>query len=114
MFMQTAPLYYSAWGAHVRWWAPEPWVHLRMQTDLFYDRLRLKLNEQEFAAQKYVYETLNRATASELLRAAAEAGFEVTREHRTYDEIPIPEDLKEIFREDVLTTNQLVFLAKHA
>ncbi len=41
-------------------------------------------------------------TAGQLLRAVKQAGFEVIREYRTHDEVPVPEDLKEIYTEDVL------------
>jgi hypothetical protein len=53
-------------------------------------------------------------TAQQLTRAVKQAGFEIVREYRTYDEIDIPDDLAEIYREEVLKTNQLVLRAKHA
>jgi hypothetical protein len=56
---------------------------------------------------------INRATASQLIRSAERAGFAIVREYRTYDEIPVPDGLEEIYAVDALTTNQLVFLAKH-
>jgi hypothetical protein len=96
-------------------WVPAPWAHLTMQQDLFYAALRERTTSRDQADQlQWVYETLNRVTAPQLLRAVRQAGFEVAREYRTYDEMPVPEELKEIYTEDVLTTNQLVFLARHA
>jgi SAM-dependent methyltransferase len=115
MFLQTTPLFYSAEGSHMKPWVPAPWAHLTMQQDLFYAALRERTNSQDQADElQWVYETLNRVTAPQLLRAVKQAGFEIVREYRTYDELPVPAELKEIYTEDVLTTNQLVFLARHA
>jgi 2-polyprenyl-3-methyl-5-hydroxy-6-metoxy-1,4-benzoquinol methylase len=115
MFLQTTPLYYSAEGSHLKPWVPAPWAHLAMQQDLFYAALRAKTDSEEQALHLiWVYETLNRVTAPQLLRAAKRAGFKIVREYTTVEEFEIPEDVKEIYNEDVLRTNQLVFLAKHA
>jgi cyclopropane fatty-acyl-phospholipid synthase-like methyltransferase len=115
MFLQTTPLYYSAEGSHLKPWVPAPWAHLLMQQDLFYAALAQQTESEEQARQlRWVYETLNRVTAPQLLRAARRAGFEIVREFRTFDELDIPEDLKEIYNADVLRTNQLVFLATHS
>jgi hypothetical protein len=115
MFMQTTPLFYSAEGSHLKPWIPAPWAHLTMQQDLLYAALRKAADSREQADQvQWVYETLNRATAPQLLWAARNAGFEVVKEYRTYDEIIPPDELKEIYAEEVLTTNQLVFVARHA
>jgi cyclopropane fatty-acyl-phospholipid synthase-like methyltransferase len=115
MFLQTTPLYYSAEGSHLKPWIPEPWAHLSMQQDLFYEALRARTHSRQQADElQYVYETLNKVTAPQLLRDVKAAGFQVIREYRTRDEHPIPDELKQIFNEDVLMTNQLVLLAKHA
>ncbi|HEY0182690.1 MAG TPA: class I SAM-dependent methyltransferase [Rhodopila sp.] len=115
MFLQTTPLYYSAEGSHLKPWVPAPWAHLSMQQDLFYAALRASADSDEHANHlKWVYETLNRATAPQLLRAARQAGFEIIREYRTHDELDIPDEIKEIYTPEALTTNQLVFLARHA
>jgi SAM-dependent methyltransferase len=115
MFLQTTPLFYSAEGSHLKPWVPTSWAHLTMQQDLLYAALRKAADSREQANQlQWVYETLNRVTAPQLLRAARQAGFEVVKEYRTHDEIAPPDELKEIYTEDVLTTNQLVFIARHA
>jgi len=111
MFLQTTPLYYSAEGSHLKPWIPEPWAHLWMQRSEFYDKLRTKLTPEEASHLQHVFETLNKTTAPALLRAAREAGFEILREYRTRDESKPPDSLLDVFNEDVLTTNQLVFLA---
>ena len=115
MFLQTTPLFYSAEGSHMKPWVPQPWAHLIMQQDLFYEALRKRTSSPDQSHQlQFVYETLNRITAPHLLKAARQAGFEVIREYKTFDEIAVPDELKEIYSLDVLTTNQLVFLARHA
>lgn len=114
MFLQTTPLFYSTEGSHLKPWVPVPWAHLTMQQDLLYAALRERTDSRDQADHlQWVYERLNRMTAPQLLRAVKQTGFEVVREYRTHDEVPVPEELKEIYTEDVLTTNQLVFLAKH-
>lgn len=115
MFLQTTPLYYSAEGAHLMPVVAAPWSHLSMQQDRLYDELRRNADSPEQAEHlQWVYERLNRVTAPGLLRCAEQAGFAVIKEYRTYNEIVVPEDLKEIYTMEALTTNQLVFLAKHA
>jgi cyclopropane fatty-acyl-phospholipid synthase-like methyltransferase len=115
MFLQTTPLYYSAFGSHFQRWMPIPWSHLSIQHDLFCNEMRARVADEAQARDLLcMYENLNRATANQILRAAAKAGFEIVREYRTHDDYPIPTDLEEIFREEVLLTNQLVFLARHA
>jgi cyclopropane fatty-acyl-phospholipid synthase-like methyltransferase len=113
MFLQTTPLYYSAKGSHLTEQIPTPWAHLLMQQDLLYKELRDKCStyEQAYFLQTAIYETLNRITAPGLLRAAKEAGFEIVREYRTHDQDTPPAELLEVFNEDVLVTDQLVFLA---
>ncbi|EIF28195.1 methyltransferase family protein [Burkholderia sp. Ch1-1] len=115
MFLQTTPLFYSAFGSHFQQWIPEPWAHLSMQQDLLFARVRAKVqNDADYDSLMRTYETLNRATDTQIIRAIREAGFEIVKEHRTYDEYPIPPDLSEVYQEKVLRTQQLVFLAKHA
>ena len=64
MFLQTTPLYYSAEGSHFKPWTPEPWAHLVMQQDLFYQALRMATeNRQQADDLIHVYDTLNRVTA---------------------------------------------------
>ena len=114
MFLQTTPLYYSAEGSHLKPWVPAPWSHLQMQQDLLYAALSEKTTKEQFEHLRFVYKSLNRATAPGLIRAAEASGFKIVREYRTSDEIPIPDELKEIYVEDTLRTNQLVFLATHS
>ncbi|APH54652.1 Hypothetical protein GbCGDNIH9_1035 [Granulibacter bethesdensis] len=114
MFLQTTPLYYSAFGSHFEPWIPTPWAHLSMQEDKFREKLRLATIDNEALHKELtdVYNTLNRATDAQLLEAARAVGFEIIREHRTYDDYPIPDVLKNIYQEQVLRTQQLVFMAR--
>lgn len=115
MFLQTTPLYYSAEGSHFKPWIPEPWAHLSMEQDLFYAALRSATETPQQANDLIqVYEGLNRVTAPQLIRAVQQAGFEVIREYRTYDDLPIPDHLLEIYTKEALTTQQVVLLAGHA
>lgn len=115
MFLQTTPLYYSAEGSHFKPWIPEPWAHLSMQQDLFYEALRSATDGPQQAVDLIgVYEGLNRMTARQLIRAVQQAGFEVLREYRTYDDLPIPDHLLEVYTKEALTTQQVVLLAGHA
>ncbi|MGF7136723.1 cyclopropane fatty-acyl-phospholipid synthase-like methyltransferase [Paraburkholderia sp. EB58] len=115
MFLQTTPLFYSAFGSHFQHWMPDPWSHLSIQHDVFCNEIKKRVGDRSAANDLLcMYENLNRATANQILRAARRVGFDVVKEHRTYDDYPIPDDLREIYSEDVLRTNQLVFIAKHA
>ncbi len=113
MFLQTTPLYYSAWGAHFRTQLPVPWAHLSMQESLLFEELRkgcASADEANFLRTQ-IFETLNKATAPGLLRACEEAGFQIVRKFCTCTEESPPSELIEIFHEEILTTEQLVFLA---
>ncbi len=112
MFLQTTPLYYSAWGSHTRPQVPIPWAHLLFQESLFFDKLREGSGSRAEAdfLQTEILQTLNKATAGVILKAAKQAGFEIVREYRTRNAENPPAELLEIFTEDVLTTEQLVFL----
>jgi cyclopropane fatty-acyl-phospholipid synthase-like methyltransferase len=115
MFLQTTPLYYSAEGSHLKPWIPAPWAHLSMQHDLLIDALRKKAPSLDLADNlQWVYESLNKATAAQIIRAAQGAGFRIVRDYRTLDEIEPPPALLEIYTKEALTTNQLVFLAEPA
>ncbi|MEX3967947.1 methyltransferase domain-containing protein [Paraburkholderia sp. EG286B] len=115
LFMQTTPLYFSAFGSHFQHWIPAPWSHLLIQHDVYCNELRRRVGDEAQAHDLWcMFENLNRATANQIVRAARQAGLEIIREHRTYDDYQIPDDLREIYAEEVLRTNQLVFLARHA
>jgi len=115
LFIQIAPLYYSAEGSHMMPWVRVPWGHLIYQHDIFYHNLaRVVGDGEELRSLWSTYRTLNKLTAPQLVDAVKAAGFEIVRDYRTKDEYDIPSSLRAIFQEDVLTTNQIVILARAA
>lgn len=115
LFIQIAPLYYSAEGSHLFHRFDEPWAHLSLQHDVLYARLRERVaDEAELRVLWGTYETLNRMTVPELRRAVRSAGFEIDRELAMKDERPIPPGLLEVYAEEALRTFQVVLLARPA
>jgi SAM-dependent methyltransferase len=133
IFLQISPLYYSRDGSHLAPWIPVPWGHLALQADDYYKRLlsapatpdHLRSSwsvyipmDAEQAEERRVlwetYDTLNKATAPQLARLAAQAGLKIVRDYRTRNDDPIPSDLAEIFNEDVLRTEQIVWMLQSA
>ena len=121
-FIQIAPLYYSAFGSHFEALIDEPWAHLTMQDDLFYqtamdtvesshyvsggDHQLQELKEELSGA----YRGLNRITADEVIELFEEHGFRTLRQERTKTDIEIPGPLARIFSRDVLETDQIAAL----
>lgn len=115
LFIQIAPLYYSADGSHLFHRIPEPWGHLSNQHSAYYAKLCNACDSKdEVAALWSCYEWLNRITAPQLKRALTHAGFDVIREYYTVSEHTPPPQLLEIFAEDVLRTTQVVYLCRAA
>jgi SAM-dependent methyltransferase len=113
LFLQIAPLYYSAEGSHLKPWIPEPWAHLRYQHSVYKKMLEAGCpDEAERKTLWSVFTTLNKVTADQLVDLSNRAGFEVLRDYRTQDEITVPSDLPSIFKIDVLSNNQVVLLLK--
>jgi hypothetical protein len=117
ILVQIAPLYYSAEGSHLMQWVNEPWGHLLNQHNAYYDKLvaaTRECSEELCTALWSTYRTLNRITVSELVNLLKGHGFEILKEYKTQDGIDPPERLKKIFDLSVLTTNQIVLLARRA
>jgi 2-polyprenyl-3-methyl-5-hydroxy-6-metoxy-1,4-benzoquinol methylase len=113
MFIQIAPLFYSAKGAHLFHKVPEPWGHLTIQANVFEARLRAECeSDEEFESLWSTYRTLNRVTADELQAKIAQAGFSIDRTYVTTDNSPIPGNLTSVYHPSVLTTDQVVVLAR--
>lgn len=113
LFIQIAPLYYSSQGSHMQSRIPEPWAHLRMQHNLFVDRLfRACPDKAEFNLLHGTYQTLNRVTVPALLSAVEAAGFGIVRSYTTQEDITPPAELLAVYREEVLRTNQVALLAR--
>jgi hypothetical protein len=58
------------------------------------------------------YTTLNRMTADELIGHLENAGFEIVGKALSHDGPKPPARLKAIFREEILTNNQVMLLAR--
>jgi len=113
LLVQIAPLYYSAEGSHLLHKVPEPWGHLATQHSAYYEKLCSAVAEAgERQALWSTFRTLNRITADALVGKIVDAGFQVVRTHKTRDAVEPPPPLTEIFQRDVLTTNQIVVLAR--
>ncbi len=115
VFVQIAPLFYSAQGSHLSHLIPQPWAHLLYQHNVFWDLL-VKATPNLPAAERdalwSTYRTLNRITAPELVELFQRNGFEVLRRYETQESIPPPQRLLNIFRPEILSTNQVVLLAR--
>jgi len=115
VFIQIAPLYYSAEGSHLYDFIKEPWGHLIHPTNVYYDKLVSAEsidNEDLRKALLSTYNTLNRITVSELERRFENKQFEIIRKYTTRDELEPPDSLTEIYNYNVLTTNQVVLLLR--
>ncbi|HUJ11305.1 MAG TPA: class I SAM-dependent methyltransferase [Verrucomicrobiae bacterium] len=113
LFIQVAPLYYSAEGSHMMPWVPEPWGHLLNQHDIYYSKLASAVRDPEQLRLLWsTYRTLNRITAPGLVTLVRQAGLEIVRDYRTKDEYVIPSELAEIFQPEILSTNQIVLLLR--
>jgi len=113
LFVQVAPLYYSAEGSHLVHRLSEPWVHLSHQHNALYDALVAAVPDAAEVRELWsTYETLNRITGPELVDAIAAAGFDILQTHYTQDKETPPKRLTQIFDSRVLTTNQVALLAR--
>lgn len=132
LFLQISPLYYSREGSHLAPWVGQPWAHLTMEHEDYRKALYNAPPTDEYVRKAWsvyipldapkkeerdalweTYGTLNKATAPQLERAAASAGLKIVRDYRTKCDDPIPQDLLEIFHEDILRTEQIVWLLRH-
>ena len=110
---QIAPLFYSSEGSHLTHRIREPWCHLLTQHSVFYERLCAAVPDPaERDALWSTYRTLNRITARELVERIARSGFEVLRTYFSKDAAAPPQRLRAIYRDEVLSTNQVVVLAR--
>lgn len=113
LFVQIAPLYYSADGSHLYHRIPEPWAHLRDQDSVYYDKLcRACDSPEEVAALWSCYQWLNKMTAAQLREHLQVAGFVIEREFFAGFPAEVPADLLTVYQREVLETNQLVYLAR--
>jgi SAM-dependent methyltransferase len=128
IFLQIAPLYYSAFGSHLEALIEKPWAHLLWQHNHLYHaamtakgkiisgNLVEETNDQNFEEFKKgtwsCYETLNKITADEVVELFESHGFETIKQYRSNCNHTPPENLKKIFFAQILLTEQIVVLFK--
>jgi SAM-dependent methyltransferase len=112
LFVQIAPLYYSAEGGHLAAYGVSPWGHLIDQVDNL--KAVVLSDPAKLSATKTTtwscFEGLNRLTADELISTVSARGFQLLRQYRTHDDEAPPDELLKIYNRDILTTNQVVAL----
>lgn len=125
-FLQIEPLYYSAFGSHLGRYNEQPWHHLQSTDEALWAGIQahrgpIDAAERDFGFddfgvegyKKFVFDeylALNRLTADEVVSLMTGVGFQVLREERRQLPIPVPEQLRERFPEDVLKTNEIFLL----
>ena len=126
-FLQIEPLFYSAFGSHLRRYDDVPWHHLLVDEDALWKVIEgydgeLSPDEVDFGFadfgpegyKRFVfkeYRELNRLTADELVDIAQQAGFAVARqERRTYEPAPVPEALLAQYPRELLINNEIFLL----
>ncbi len=115
IFVQIAPLYYSAWGAHLQGFGGDPWEHLLLAHDALYSQIQARIPDAQALANAWrCFETLNKMTADELIWLMEDNGFEVVYDYRTRDDVEPPDRLRRIFRREVLVNNQIAALFRPA
>ncbi len=127
-FLQIEPLFYSAYGSHLRRFSEQPWHHLLVDEEALWQAVQsyqdeVKADEADLALddlglekyKRYIfdeYKVLNKVTADELVDLVQQAGFEIVREQRRHFEPPseIPERLLASYPREWLTNNEIFLL----
>lgn len=112
LFVQVAPLYYSAEGAHLGRYGLHNWEHLSLQLNKLRGHVLEATHIPETArkADWGCYETLNKITAEELVAAIAERGFKLLRRYETHNAQEPGDSLLRIYQRETLRTEQIVAL----
>lgn len=125
-FLQIEPLYYSAFGSHLRRYNDVPWHHLLSSDEELWAQIQAHEGpidgaERDFGFddfgvdgyKKFVfneYVALNRLTADDVVALMTGVGFHVVRQHRPQLEMQIPEALRGRYRDEDLLTNEIFLL----
>jgi len=119
VFLQIAPLYYSAFGSHLDSLIDTPWAHLSMQNNLLHyavmsapkNNLYINEDDQNYEAIKKkiwgCYSTLNKITADGIVELFETNGFKTLKQSRTNCVPKPPKQLASIFLKEVLETEQI-------
>lgn len=112
LFVQIAPLFHSAEGAHLARYGIKAWEHLTLQ----FNQLRARVLENADVPEGIrkidwgCFETLNKITADELIKAICGEAFTLLRRYETHNAHEPSEGLQRIYQRDVLLTEQVVAL----
>ncbi|MCA6218332.1 class I SAM-dependent methyltransferase [Ideonella sp. B7] len=123
-FLQIEPLYYSAFGSHLKRLVPEPWAHLRMAPEAYLaaaaaavdhvppeeQDVLYRLNAFENVKRYLIgeYHSLNRITATELVQTVQQVGWQIER--CELGQLPadmVPEELRPRFSLQDLCTHEI-------
>lgn len=122
LFLQIAPLFYSAFGSHLQTVIDTPWAHLTMQHDLlrrvFFNAPKqgpyVAESDDNFQKIKEsiwsTYVTLNKVTAWDILDLFEANGFKTLKRHTTQEPYVPSKSLARIYSKKVLVTDQIVVL----
>jgi len=112
LFVQIAPLYYSSEGSHLARYGLANWEHLTSQLNHVQKRVFSAegISAEEKNCDWGCFMTLNKVTVDDVVSAVINNGFALERLYMTKEEKLPPEELTRVFREEALTTNQMVAL----
>jgi SAM-dependent methyltransferase len=110
LFVQIAPLYYSAEGSHLWDIGFGKWEHLSQQLDHIQKSLHQRLPQAHADQLWGMFLTLNKMTAPKLVREIVSHGFELLRDYKTSNNFDPPDDLLLIYSKETLLTEQIVGL----
>lgn len=127
-FIQIEPLFYSAYGSHLRRYNEVPWHHLLSSEEDLWRGIEahqgpISAEETDFGFadfgvegyKRFVFKeylALNRLTADELVAITQQQGFEVVRQERRTLDLPVPVELCSKYPEDDLRTNEIFLLLR--
>jgi SAM-dependent methyltransferase len=112
-FLQISPLYFSPKGAHLYRFDSSPWLHLLHEADAL--KAMVMNSEMPEAAKLHEwrqFETLNRATADDIVAAALAAGFSLEFEERLCVPDEPPARLIRAYNRDALVTDEIRLLLR--
>ena len=106
--IQICPLFFSPRGSHLSRYDASPWAHLLTQ----HDRLKNLVLESAWPEptkrrEWEQFESLNRATAEDIVQAAAEAGYTTLFEERLSTKETPPARLLRAYAREALVTEEI-------
>lgn len=125
-FLQIEPLYFSAFGSHLRRYDDVPWHHLLATDDELWagilahqgpiDGAEKDFGFDDFGVEGYKkfvfneYRTLNRLTADEVVALMTGVGFHVVKQERRQMDLAVPAVLHGRYPDGDLRTNEIFLL----